>query len=692
MREEALIRLAVEKIERLLRLSAKNAETGGKRMFYRGCRGLLPLLLLALGAAPASGQQADAAALSLEDLLDVTVTGAAKYSQKQSEVAAAASVITRDEIKAFGWRTLDEALSSLPGIHSSYDRQYSGIGTRGIGLPGDYLTRVLVAVNGNRLNDALYDAGSVGRDFPIDIDLIERIEFISGPGGAVYGQNAMFGVVNIITRDGASLDGGEASVAWMNRGNQREARISWGRRLENGVDALFSVSGLRADGQTLSMVYPGAGPGGSDVGGRVAGQDGERDGEFFARVAGGAWSAEIASGKRRKDDPTAAFFAEPMVDGQYQRDAYSLMQVQYRQRHFDDQLEVLARVFSGRQRYDAIFSYAGRPNRARGESDWHGGELRLLHTGIAGHKLLFGGEWQRNSRILQSNDDPGTAGIDTLIRGDGQRHGIYFQDEWRFAEAWTSILGLRADRSTVGDTQISPRLGLIWQAAPATTLKMLYGRAHRAPNAYERDYDDSVTQVANPDLSSETVDTYELVADHRLGNGTSLRASFYRWRLSDIAALTSDPVSGLTQYRSGERIDAEGVELSAARRWSSGVSLRGSLAFQDVTYQGGNELENSPRWLGRLNLIYPLPWHGLRLGYEYRFEGSRRTLAGAELGAYSLSHLNLSAEGWIRGVDLSLAVRNLFDRHYHHPGADTNWQDSFAQDGRAVLLKMDYRF
>lgn len=652
---------------------------------------LMPAFVVAIAAAaPASAQQMDAAALSLEALLEVTVTGAAKYAQKQSEVAAAASVITRAEIKAFGWRTLDEALSSLPGIHASYDRQYNSIGTRGIGLPGDYMTRVLVAVNGNRINDVLYDAAAFGRDFPVDIDLIERIEFISGPGGAVYGQNAMFGVVNIITRDGACLDGGEASVAWKNRGNQREARISWGRRLDNGVDALFSVSGLRADGQTLNMAYPGAGPGGSDVAGRVAGQDGERDREFFARVARGAWSAEVASGKRRKEDPTASFFAEPMVDGQYLRDAYSVMQLQHRQGYFNDQLEVLARVFYGRQRYDGIFHYAGGSNLSRGESDWHGGELRLLYTGIAGHKLLFGAEWQRNSRIEQSDDDPATVGVDLLIRGDGRRQGVYFQDEWQFAEAWTSIIGVRADRSSVGGSQLSPRLGLIWQAAPATTLKMLYGRAHRAPNAYERDYDDGTTQLANPGLENETVTTYELIADHRLGNGTSLRASLYRWRLDDIITLTS--VGILTQYRAGERIDARGVELSAARHWPSGIRLRGSVSFQDVAYQSGNELENSPRWLGRFNLIYPLPWHGLRLGYEYRFEGSRRTLAGAELGAYSLSHLNLSAEGWIRGVDLSLGVRNLFDRRYRHPAADTNWQDSFSQDGRAVLLKMDYRF
>ena len=69
--------------------------------------------------------------LSLEQLLEVSIVGASKYEQKQSEVAAAVSVITRQEIKAFGWRTLAEALASLPGVHTTYDRQYNYIGTRG---------------------------------------------------------------------------------------------------------------------------------------------------------------------------------------------------------------------------------------------------------------------------------------------------------------------------------------------------------------------------------------------------------------------------------------------------------------------------------------------------------------------------------------------------------------------------------
>ena len=66
------------------------------------------------------------------------MTAASKYAQPQHEVAASVSVITREDIRTFGWRTLGEALASLPGFHTTYDRLYTYIGARGLGVPGDY--------------------------------------------------------------------------------------------------------------------------------------------------------------------------------------------------------------------------------------------------------------------------------------------------------------------------------------------------------------------------------------------------------------------------------------------------------------------------------------------------------------------------------------------------------------------------
>lgn len=253
---------------------------------YASPLGLAVLLAI---AAPAGATTSDLKSLDLEELLKVRVVGASKYEQTQDEVPAAVSIITREEIRRFGWRTLGEALQTLPGLYSTYDRQYAQVGARGLGLPGDFNTRTLITINGNRVNDPLFDGGPTGRDFPLDMDLVERIEFIPGPGGAVYGQNAMFGVVNVITRTGADMAGTEASIQLQAPGQSREARLSWGGKFDNGFNVLLSVAGLRARGEDLYLSY-----GSSGIKGWARNMDGERNAQAFAQISRGALQFEWA--------------------------------------------------------------------------------------------------------------------------------------------------------------------------------------------------------------------------------------------------------------------------------------------------------------------------------------------------------------------------------------------------------------
>lgn len=305
---------------------------------------------------------------------------------------------------------------------------------------------------------------------------------------------------------------------------------------------------------------------------------------------------------------------------------------------------------------------------------------------------MLGLEAQDNYRVDQGNDDLSLPGLETFIPTSGRRLGLYAQDEWRLGETLSATLGLRLDHNDVTGLQSSPRLGLLWQATPATTLKALYGRAHRAPNAYERDFDDGgLSQIANPGLGGERIDALELVADTRVHRDLSLRASVYHWRMDDIAALVN--VGGVvTQYQAGERIQASGAELSGIRAWDGGTRLRASLAYQDVAYAGGGGPENSPRWLGKLNFSSPLPWAGLSLGYELQYDAARRALDGTHLEGYWLSNLQLTAARWARGLEVSLGVYNLFNQSYAHPGSDTNYQNALDQDGRSLRLRVDYRF
>ncbi|MCC7092031.1 MAG: TonB-dependent receptor plug domain-containing protein, partial [Nitrosomonas sp.] len=248
--------------------------------------------------------------LSLEELMNISVVGASKYEQKQQQVAAAVSVITRKDIRTYGWRTLNEALASLPGIHPTYDYQYDYLGTRGFGLPGDFNTRVLVTINGNRINDATYDQGPTGRDFPLDIDLIERIEFIPGPGSAVYGQNAMLGVVNIVTRKGSDIKGAELSASYQTVEVMPQERVTLGKQFDNGTDALISFSGLQSRGANRFFEF-----GDSGISGIAHRLDGEDVKQMFARASHGPFSFDFIYGNRHKGDPVAVFFTDPLTKG-----------------------------------------------------------------------------------------------------------------------------------------------------------------------------------------------------------------------------------------------------------------------------------------------------------------------------------------------------------------------------------------
>lgn len=643
-------------------------------------------LCLALAAAfPAQANlSTDLTSLSLDQLILVTVVGAAKYEQTLGEVAAAVSVITRQEIKAFGWRTLGEALASLPGVYTTYDRQYGYLGMRGFSLPGDLNTRVLITIDGNRVNEPIFDSGPTGRTFPLDLDLIERIEFIPGPGGAVFGQNAMFGVVNVITRHGGDVDGGSLAASYQSPQVQREGRASWGKRLDNGVDVLVSLSGMRARGQNGLRDF-----GVSGVSGVATGLDGERDTEFFGRIGRGPWLLEHVAGNHRKDDPTGAYLSDPLVRGSYQGDRFSLTQLEY-QDSFDT-LQLSARLFMGSESYRSNLTF-GTQFQSPADSEWRGIELRALSTALAGHKLMLGLEAQENTRQDQASLDLAAPANNIFVAGTGYRLGLYAQDEWHIAPSLVATLGARVDRNNVTGSKLSPRAALIWQATPDTTLKALLGRAHRAPNAFERDYGDGLTQVANLALGGETIDTVEVVADRRIGRDLTLRGSLYQWTMRDVVTQGIDPISGLSQYQTGETIKAKGLELSADKSWGSGARLRGSISVQDVAYVSGARLPNSPKLLGKLNLSGPLPWAGLRVGYELRYDGKRLSLDGSQLGGYALSNLTLGTDSLAQGLDVSVGIFNLFDKRYAHPGADTNWQNAFVQDGRSVRVSFSYGF
>ena len=242
--------------------------------------------------------------MSLESLMDVTVMGASRYRQKLSEAPTYASIVTADDIRKNGYRNLADLLRTLPGIFITNDRNYQYMGIRGFLTAGDYNSRVLLLVDGHRVNNSVFDHAMIGNEFPVDIDLIERVEVVRGPSSSLYGSNAFFGVINVITKRGGDIDGGEASGS---AGSWRtfQGRATLGKDFTEGAELL--VSGTASDSHGQDLYFPEYDDPAANNG-VAENADGEKFNSHVRKVSWGDFTLEAVRGYRRKNIPTASFY------------------------------------------------------------------------------------------------------------------------------------------------------------------------------------------------------------------------------------------------------------------------------------------------------------------------------------------------------------------------------------------------
>lgn len=656
----------------------------------------LPCLAVALLPIPAWGQQAPAGALnvaemSLEELMQVEVVFAAsRHEENPREAPFPVFIVSHDEIRQHGCRTLADVLQRVPGFFVTNDRNYQYLGVRGLGRTGDYNAHVLVLVNGMRVNENVYDSVGIGGDFVFDVDLVERVEVVVGPSASLYGNSAFFAVINVVTRRGKDLAGGEVA-AGAGSFQSLGSRASYGRFLGNGLEFLASASLADSRGPRLYFPEFDAPETNHGVTERT---DDERYHNLFARVAWRGLALQASRVSREKGIPTGAYGT--LFGDRRSRTVDASSQVNLTvERALGTRATATFGFDYGRYDYDGRYAFAGQPvsvSLDQGRGEWWRLEGGLRVTTLRNHTLVLGGEYQDNLRQDQIATEIGTGAVYLDNRADGDRWALYAQDQVKLAGSLTLNLGLRQDRyETFGGTT-SPRLGLVWQAASTLTVKALYGRAFRAPNEYELHYtvDDS-PQRGNPDLRPETIDTAELVLERSVGRDFSLVASGFRSDIRRLIRLTRDPAEGFLVFRNADEIRSTGFELGLQfRRGRS--SGRASYAFQrSRDGASGDRLVNSPAHLARASLSLPIV-DRLSAGVDAEYMSSRLTLAGRETGDVFLANLTLLARCLPGRLEASASVYNLFDRHYGDPGSDEHAQDVLVQDGRTFRFNLLWRF
>jgi iron complex outermembrane receptor protein len=661
----------------------------------------LAALLLALAAGPAAARALDDAEVtqfSLDQLLAVEIYSTSEYVRKVSGAPASASVVTAEEIRAHGYRNLTDILRSLPGLYVAYDRNYSYLGSRGFGKVGDWNSRVLFMLDGHRVNENVYDGAYIGNDFILDVGLIERVEYVAGPAAAMlYGNNAFFGVVNVVTKSGKQLDGGELALGVGSAG-ARDTRASLGKRLDNGLDLLLSVSGLDNDGRAIAM---------PEFGGTARNLDHERAKRLFARLGLGGLNLELARSERRKGVPNASYgqvFNDPRSrtdDGQTSLDlSYN--------HALGEESAISGRLYYGRYDFSGNFPYdlaAAAPAdiriyRDRAHGGWWGIDLKYVGARRAGHKLLIGADYQRD---LRRDQQGGYLGSPDILddRRDSRQWGLYVHDEIEVRDDLVLNVGARHDSPTVGKGELNPRLGLIWHWRPNTTLKALYGSAFRPPNVFELYYLSDDNYRPNPDLGPERIKTRELVLEHDLGSGGRLNATLFHNHIRNLIEYVpqggADGLMGtpddIFRFENAGHARSTGLELGYERALPAGGRLRASYTGPRSRDGLGEEPENSPRHLAKLNWRQPLFDGWLDAGLEIQHVGARRSPAGSTTGAATLTNLTLATRRLLPGTDLALTVFNLFDRRIADPAAYFHAPlDYIRQDGREWRLQLRVPF
>jgi iron complex outermembrane receptor protein len=636
----------------------------------------------------------DLTAMSLEELMEIEITTASKFPQKRTDAPAVVTVIPAQDIRRYGYRTLADILRSVPGLYVTYDRNYSYVGTRGFSRPGDYNTRLLLLVDGYRMNDNIYDGAYIGSEFILDVDLIERVEFAPGPGSSIYGSNAFFGVINVVTKTGQNLPGTELT-AGVGSDHARRGRISHGAHTEAGWDILASVTGFDTEGDDLYF------PEFDDpatTGGGVVDQDSDRGGQVFAKIARGPWVVSGAVSRRVKKVPTAAFFQVFNQPGNHTEDEQMFLQAKY-EREIRPGIDLFGTLYHGRYNYDGEYVYDSGDNFDIGRGRWWGSELRVLFKQWQAHKFLVGGEYHKDPHRDQKVVTPEPYFLYLDDHRQRTSYAVYIQDEWAVSSTTLTNFGIRRDGSNEDTNATSPRFALVHRFTPRTVGKFLYGRAFRSPNAYEKYYvADSGYYKANPDLRHEKIDTSELVLEQHVGNHSRLTGSVFSYSIDDLITLQTDPIDNLLIFQNTDQVRAKGAELVIEHRWQQGTNLRASTSWQHAQDERtGQHLPNSPHQIAKLNLDWPIgrEWHS---AIELQYVSQRATPFDGIVDSYTVANLTVGSQRLWKNLDLSVSLYNLTDTDYADPPSEEH-VDSLGrnltrirQDGQNYHVKLIYRF
>ncbi|HUO58158.1 MAG TPA: TonB-dependent receptor, partial [bacterium] len=420
-------------------------------------------------ATPAPSDNSDASGMSLSDLSKTQVVySASKSEQKTTDAPGTTTIITSSEIKAGGFRTLDDLLNYVRGFYVTYDRDYSYLGLRGFGSLGGYNCRVLLEVDSHRINDNVYGQFYTGEDAMIDMEMLDHVEIIRGPASVLYGSSAVFGVINLVTKRGKDVNGLVLSAQGGNLDTLGGGAL-YGRQDDSGFQWCVEGSGYYSGGYA-DLYFPEYNDpiSGNVVNNGIAhNADGEAAQHGFLSLSKDEWSFEAAVMHRYKVVPTGVFGTLFNDNGTHTDDLNMMGELNFRSGdpesgQWNGRLYADVSDYWGRY----VSATTGVPNNDAGEGAWAGADLHFTFIPLERNKITLGGEFVDNFQQLQQNYDDGVLPYYLDDNRQSTELAFYLQDEFKLFPNLLLTAGGRYDYFSTTKGQLLPRGALIWGPWP----------------------------------------------------------------------------------------------------------------------------------------------------------------------------------------------------------------------------------
>lgn len=616
----------------------------------------------------------------IEGILEQSVvTTASQTAETQAVAPATTSVITSEDIRRHGIRSLNEALNYLGFAMFTTNPLHGGeIGARGVLITGDYGNHVLLLIDGHAVNEPYGGSASFDRGLGVPMELVDHIEVVLGPGAVLYGSNAMLGVINVVTkrvRDhhgfhfildselftwGKISAGGGTTLSLFGRDVELTTQIE--HQQQDGPTYTFAPQAYGDDSVTgAPKRYSPIGEGTGVWGGAARRSYYSKAPAAYLRVASGNLEIALRGSSYERASPYLDSLINPYGDfdspANYELERWMFVDAKYRipvTRRFD----LMTRAYADLYTYDWYVTSSAAEDCGAGQVDgcrhnlhalsrWAGAEVRGTYDWLGTQALvtMIGTDARYEKVEALHRVSPQGAGDEQTssdVDVGNVRLGLYGQ-QTATPVRWLALNGgARLDVAEGYPGSVSPRAAASFLPWDGSTFKAIYSRAFRAPSSYERAFEDVYTLKANH-LLPEHIQSVEGSFEQRFGAQRVMIGAF-RTVMTDLVSIATLGVaeiqaaqaaganiddSYVAQYRNVGRVENHGynaaISGSVSQRLRYGLHLTG--AYSRRRYEGGADdpITVMPSFYGNAHASYDLGEKLPTVALAAQFAGRRFT-------------------------------------------------------------------